>query len=493
MEGAIDMAATRSDGETARDASSRGQRAVLAVFVLALALHAFMARDIAFISDEPVFLMLAAAANQSGRLSMQGLVGSFGVVYSPACVWFYQLLLAVTPDVAALATLKIAISAGALAFAMWHLRALTRLTPWPLLLIPFSPFVAYYQRMLWDNVLLIPVSALMVAATAAFLSAPATWRLWVVVALCAIGFHVHILAVAPIAACVATIVVFRAAWIRAHAAAFGLAALAAFAAAAPYLYAIAVQQEAAARSRASAARALAGVWHGILYWSHQGFEPFMQSFYRDSAVLRGLQLATGWMAVLAVGAALAGFAVWAVRNRALLAAWPLDRQLALLATFVVLGQAALFVGLGLEPHWHYSNSGWFGSFYLIWWGFDRVKGRLWARTLLAAQTAAVGAMTAMLAVHIHNHHGDRSLLYGATLGNQMDVARQIVDRRISGVSIAVANYAAFPQGLQFLVFTRARKMGVDMSAGTGRAVVRYATPSGDDGRIEVVIDDAPRP
>jgi len=112
--------------------------------------------------------------------------------------------------------------------------------------------------------------------------------------------------------------------------------------------------------------------------------------------------------------------------------------------------------------------------------------------LLTLQAVTIGAMTALLAMHIHTHHGDRSLQYGATLGNQMDVARQIVERKISGVVIAVDNYAEYPQGLQFLVFTRARRMGVDMKSGTGRATVRYAGPSSDDGEIEVVFDDAAR-
>jgi len=102
-------------------------------------------------------------------------------------------------------------------------------------------------------------------------------------------------------------------------------------------------------------------------------------------------------------------------------------------------------------------------------------------------------MTALLAMHVHAHHGDRSLQYGPTLGNQLDVARRIVERRISGVNLEVDNYAKFPQGLQFLVSTCARKMRVDMNSGTGRATVRYVKPTPDDGEIEVVFqDDAPR-
>lgn len=488
----FDVTEFRAEGGPPRGHVERTRLAVFVVFAIALGVHACWAKDIAFISDEPVFLGLASAANQSGRLADQGLTGSFGVVYSPVAVWFYQLLLAVTHDIVVLATLKIAISSAVLAFAMWRVLALTRLSPWPLLLIAFSPFVAYYQRMLWDNVLLIPVSAALIAATASFLAAPAVSTLWLVGALCALAFHVHILAVVPIAACTATILVFRGAWLRRHLAAAAGGVFVALVAVSPYLYGIAVGQEAATRTQASLGHAGTGVWHGFLYWSHQGFEPFMQSFYRSSALLRVVQRGTGGLVAAAGGAALLAFVVWAVRNRKTLAAWPIDRQMALLATVMLLGQAALFVGLRLEPYWHYSNSGWFGSFYLIWWGFDRVKGRWWAKSLLVAQTVTLAAMTAALAVHIHQHHGDRSLQYGATLGNQIEVANQIVLRKISGVTIEVDNYAKYPQGLQLLVYTRARQTRTDMRAGTGRAVVRYAQPSGDDGKIEVVFDDAPR-
>ena len=475
-----------------RDRAARTRSIALVLFAMALCLHACDARDIAFISDEPVFLMLASAANQSGQLANQGLVGSFGVVYSPVCVWFYQLLLAVTPDMAALATLKIAIVSAALAFAMWRVCSLARLSPWPLFLIPFSPFLAFYQRMLWDNVLLIPISAGMVALTASFLATPTAWRLWTLGALCVLGFHVHIFAVVPIAACAITALVFRGSWMRGHFVVVGLGALAAIAATGRFLYAMAFLREPTTRPHSELGDSLAGVWHAFLFWSHQGFEPFMQSFYRDSVLLRGLALGTGALALAAGGAALVAFLVWALKRRAPLAEWPLDRQLALLATLIVLGGTALFAGLRLEPYWHYSNSAWFGSFYLIWSGFDRVRTRWWARALLTLQTVALGAMTALLAIHIHNHHGDRSLQYGATLGNQMDVARQIVERRVPGVVIAVDNYREYPQGLQFLVFTRARQTGVDMKSGTGRATVQYAGSSPDDGAIEVVFDDPSR-
>lgn len=476
----------------ARDPSARTRLIALALFAMALGLHACQARDIPFISDEPVFLTLASAANQSGRLANQGLVGSFGIVYSPVCVWFYQLLLAVTPDLAALATLKITIASAALAFAMWRLCALARLSPWPLFLIPFSPFLAFYQRMLWDNVLLIPISAGMVAVTASFLVTPAAWRLWMLGALCVLGFHVHILAVVPIAACAITTLVFRRAWMREHLVIVGLGALAALAAVWPFLYAIVFLREPTARPQPGLAGSLAGVWHGFLFWSHQGFAPFMKSFYSDSAVLRGLAFGTGALALVTGGAALFAFVVGAAKRDTPVADWPLDRQLALLATLIVLGGAALFAGLRLEPYWHYSNSAWFGSFYLIWWGFDRVRARWWAKTLLGLQTVTIGTMTALLAIHIHDHHGDRSLQYGATLGNQMDVAQRIVERKISGVVIAVDNYAEYPQGLEFLVYTRARRMGVDMKSGAGRATVRYAGMSPADGEIEVVFDDAVR-
>jgi hypothetical protein len=463
----------------------------LVAFSITLGLHACNAADIAFISDEPVFLGLAFAANQSGRLSDQGLVGSFGVVYSPVAVWFYQLLLAVTSDMIALATLKIAIVSTALAFAMWKTCTVTKLSPWPLFLIAASPFVALYQRMLWDNVLLIPLSAGMVAATASFLATPTVWRLWIFGGLCAFAFHVHILAVVPIAACGVAILVFHAGWFRSHVRAVALSAVAAVAVISPFLYAIALEQGPTARPRPSMTRALLGVWHGCLFWSHEGFETFLQSFYRDSALLHALQIGTGGVATVAAGAAFVAFVLGATRRRVPLAAWPLKDRLALLATLMVLAGAALFVGLRLEPYWHYANSGWFGSFYLIWWGFDRARDRWWAKALLAGQAIAVGAMTALLAMHIHTHHGDRSLQYGATLGNQMEVARQIVERKISGVVIAVDNYARYPQGLEFLVYTRARQTGTDMKSGTGRAKIRYATTSVDDGRIEVVFDDGP--
>ncbi len=466
-------------------------RWVVAAVAIVLLLQAVDSSDIPFINDEPNLLARAFDANHRGVLAEKGLLGSFGVDYAPVCVWFYQLLLAITLDMLKLATLKIVVSSAALAFALWRIAELAKLSAWPLCLVAVSPFVAFYQRLLWDNVLLIPITAGMVAASASFLSKPRASSLWLLAALSALAFHVHILAVAPISACAITVLVFRFAWIRAHLVVAAIGLFGALGVSSKFIYQILFERSQATHIHPEFAHSLAGVGHGFFLWSHEGFELYMASFYRDSATLRAFQGASGWFAVAAGVAGLAAFVFWASKRSTPLREWPLDRQLALLATFMLVGESALLLGLRLEPFWHYFNGVWFGYFYWIWWGFDRVKSARWAQLLLAAQTLVVGVMTAMLAVHVHEHHGDRTVLYGPTLGNQVAVAASIVEHSPSSLALEVDNYLMFQHAPALLLQLEAQRVGAKQRPGGAKATVRYATASPDDGRVEVVYGDAP--
>jgi hypothetical protein len=504
---AVSDVATKVGPSSADDSGSRsGARAILrfgatrdraivfTLLALLMALQLVRPGDGAFINDEPNLIGKALAANRAGHLAPHGLLGSLGVEYSPLCAWFYQLVLLVTSNALAITLIKTAIVWSCVWLALWSITRRVALTPWPLLLIPLSPFLWFYQRLLWDNVFLIPISAAMVATTLAFSSRPSAVRLAALTALAVLAFHVHVLATVPIVACALTVIVFRSAWLRAHVfTAVGIAA-AALAVSAPYLRTLVFDRVESYHPHPSIGRSLAGALFGFRVFSHDGFEDFLSAFYRDLPGAHALPAITGWLVVVAGLAALATFVACAVRGAIPVREWTLERQLAFLAAAMVIGELVLFALLRLEPFWHYFNGVWLGYFGLLWWGFDRVRPRAWARAALALAIAAVGVLTLLFAEFAHAHHGDRSETYGAALADQIEVARELVERRPENVSFEVRNFALYPHALRVLVELERERASPTPSAATspGRvdAIVKYARSDPDDGSLSVQFTDA---
>ncbi len=489
-ENASDAGARCDAGAAPRSDAARSRAIVLALLALLMALHLARPGDGAFINDEPNLIGKALAANRAGRLAPHGLLGSMGIEYSPLCVWFYQLLLLVTSNALALTLIKTAIVWTSVWLALASITRRVALSPWPLLSIPLSPFLWFYQRLLWDNVFLIPISAAMVATTLAFSCRPSAARLAALAGLAVIAFHVHVLATVPIAACALTLIAFRSAWLRSHAIAALAIAVAALAVSAPYVHTIVADRVESYHPHPSLGRALAGALFGFRVLSHDGFEDFLPAFYRDSPAANVVHALTGWPTVVGAVAALAAFLVCGARARAPLREWALERQLAFLAAAMVIGEIALLAALRLEPFWHYFNGVWIGYFGLLWWGFDRVRSRIWARAVLALEIAALGVLMLLMTSFVHAHHGDRSETYGAALADQMDVARELVRRRPENVSFDVRNFVLYPHALRVLVELESERASLAPSAARSDAVVKYASSDDDDGSLAVQFTDA---
>lgn len=119
--------------------------------------------SIPFVNDEPKLLEMAWKCNLDNTFATHSLQGTAGFVYGPPAVILYQLFLMLAPtDLVLITILKTALSILPVLLAF---RAVFRgpdAPDWrlPLLLLLCSPFFYFYSRNLWDNVFLIPLSAL---------------------------------------------------------------------------------------------------------------------------------------------------------------------------------------------------------------------------------------------------------------------------------------------------------------------------------------------
>ena len=127
--------------------------------------------DVLWINDEPALILLAMEANRAGVPASAGLPGTVGICYGPLAVWFYQLLLFCTAHPILLVTIKSTLVMLVSLAAIQRLGKELRFD-WRLFgaLFLLNPFLWHANRILWDNVLLLPLVCWLFALL------PAYWR-----------------------------------------------------------------------------------------------------------------------------------------------------------------------------------------------------------------------------------------------------------------------------------------------------------------------------
>jgi hypothetical protein len=145
--------------------------------VLALGLIVLWPADVSWLMDEPRLIGAAWHANHDGRIAVGGLYGNFGIRYGPLPTQIYQLLLLVTHDPITLVVLRSLLCAGATAVGLLWLARTLDLPRWFVAGLLVSPYVAAYQRVLWDASFTMPISALALAAFVDFLHTHRRWSL----------------------------------------------------------------------------------------------------------------------------------------------------------------------------------------------------------------------------------------------------------------------------------------------------------------------------
>jgi hypothetical protein len=134
---------------------------------------------------------------------------------------------------------------------------------------------------------------------------------------------------------------------------------------------------------------------------------------------------------------------------------------------------------------HYFNATWIVFAFLAWLAVDAVRVPQVRAVAAAALAASTLTVALYLLVRIH-HSGPARLPYGATLANQLEVAREL-NRYGPGttVRVEVINVLRFPIALAVL---RALSPVPDVHLPGARLQLLYATDSPVDGRIRLVKD-----
>jgi hypothetical protein len=465
-------------------------RTASAFWLAASALIAFQAlwpADAPWINDEPGLIYKAMRANQAGTLETVGLMGSVGLPYGPHVTWVYQGALLFTHDLVAIVVAKSLLTAVILLWGLLEVGRAVNLRRQIALVALLSPFLFFYGRVLWDNVFLLPASALLFAAAARCFRSPSLpwWSLGVFSAY--LLFHIHLMSMFVLVPALAIVPLACWPWLRAN---WGkaLAPVAVAAAASyPYVSILLAREYSGGVVKPELWQRLLASLSGIELYSFGGFFEYFAPEYAGAlpagaALLKALTM----LCLPLYGAGLvicASALARAIRRRSF---GPRDWMDAL--SLGCVGTAAVFaVAVGLDrQHPHHLNSIGLPVFYFFWRAADRYWSRRWMRAVTGAYATAMGLLLLLFVLHIHHNGGNRARHYGPTLGNQIEIAREVAR---SGAprpfEFRAGDYGRYEHRLTVLLLLMDALP--ELTAGPPSLAIEYVDPRSGDGRLRVAV------
>ena len=453
--------------------------------------------DIQWVGDEPMLIAGALRANRQHVVAIHGLTGTAGATYGPFPTWLYQAYLLVSSNLVLLVAVRAFLMTAVIALALLWLSRTLDLWPWFLPPLLCSPYLWFYARAIWDNTLNIPLSALAFASAVSFLARGRAWTLLLSLACCMAMMLTHLMAMAFVIP-VTAFLLFRARnelrrlfWRLALLAAAGAAV------AFPYLGAL--------RRSASSEGAAVG---GLADWLFPFLGGRVLSAQRIEDIFGATWMAhdtSFWAKLVTVATAVSLLAiplVWAGMGVAAATAWREFRSpaeagtsrprtdAALLALLIVAGQVLLDGLTAKSGFTHYFNATWIAFAFLAWLAVDALPARLLGAVVAGVLAASTLTVVLYLLVRIH-HTGPARIPYGATLANQIQVAREL-NRRAPGTTVQtqVINVARFPIALGVL---RNLYPATEPPLPAEPLRLLYRTDDPVDGRIQLLPGSAPQP
>lgn len=422
------------------------------VMVVLLLLSVWWPTDTKWVWDEPKLIHNAYQANQQGVLAPHGLIGSRGVHYSPVATWIYQVLLLAAPNLTMLALLKTLLSISSLVLFLWLLSRELRWSPWPILLVLVSPYLYLYNRQLWDNVFLIPLSACLWWLLASFARRPGYGKLLSGLTVAVVMVYIHVVSLPLVAGWSVGMVLAGWSWWKAHivhsllSTACGVGLMVA--------YLLHLQSGASEDTLfLSSSRLIAG-WHSLAAWQFFSLENlnmvFLGAMYTPSFVLpswvlnllRVIGLLSLPLVLVGMGQAIRQLCQ--VRTSRV-SKWGMEVHLSLAALAAILAFAGLFTVTQQMVMHHYFNGIWVAHFWFLWLGIHV----LWSwhrscRGIILLHGVALAIATGAIACHIHQRAGTRDAAFGPTLTTQLGVVTKLAPYRLANIQTEVRNYQQVP-------------------------------------------------
>ncbi|HET9158550.1 MAG TPA: hypothetical protein VFN91_17875 [Myxococcaceae bacterium] len=467
----------------------RTHRVLVACVAVLCVLPAVHPGDIQWVGDEPMLIAGAMRANGHHAVATHGLTGTAGATYGPFPIWLYQAYLWVSSNLVVLVALRALVMTVVLAVSLLWISRTLGLWPWFIPALLCSPYLWFYARALWDNTFNLPLCALAFASGVSFLARARSWTLLLALGCCVAMLLTHLMALALVVPLTLYLLVRARARLRQLWWQLTLLAGAGLALSFPYLSVLrrSVSEE-------SGTPPVSGGWTfpflgGRILSAQRIADIFGAEWLaHDTGAWGRLAGVAGTVSLIAFALVWAGVGVAVVTARDGLRS-PTDdtRRLrgeaALLALLILLGQVLLDGLTSKAGFTHYFNATWIVFAFLAWLAVDALHVPP-LRTIVAA-ALAVSTLTVALYLLVRIHHGGPARMpYGATLANQLQVAREL-NRYGPGTTlrVEVINVLRFPIALAVL---RALSPAPQPPLDVGSLRLEYVTDDPVDGRIRLV-------
>jgi len=438
--------------------------------------------DAPWVNDEPSFIGMALDANARHALATHGLPGTQGVRMGPGAIWIYQAMLLITHDPVRLVLLRAALVSAATAGSLLWLARSLGLWGWFVPAVLISPYVWFYNRLLWDNSFFIPLGTTAMAAYAAFLARPRRWPLVVCLACLLFMPLIHLMAAAMVVPLIAHLVVTQARQLWRWKYAVAGVVVAGCVAALPY----AINLRPANPVKIPAPVGVNGWWFPLLggrVLSAAHLAYFVGPDYFGEAP---------WLVGCATIVSLAGYVlVWA--GIVLAAAWSLAvfrgaaagprEHVAVVCLLVLLCQVLLDGAFRVFGHPHYYNATWIAYVTFAWFAADRIAGVKLARWAVAGYGAALAYAVLFLLTRIHATGGTRDTHYGIAIGEQLSITEEI-NRYPQNTTVGsdVPQVVLYPQAMEVL-----RKLAPAVVSKPARHLfIHYRSSDTKDAHLELL-------
>jgi hypothetical protein len=364
-----------------------------------------------------------------------GLKGTHGVRYGPGAVWLDQLMLAVTSDPIKMTAGRSVIFALVTGLALLWLTRVLEVTPWLAVVTMLSPWMFYYTRQLWDNSLLLPLIAMVLAAYGDFLKRPRAWSLCLVYVCMGLACLIHLECLPFVLPLTAHLLIFQMTWVKRFFWPLLSTVAVMFLISMPWLHYFLTFHGTAVPQYASR-------WAGWVFpfLGAQHITGWNVGYFLDFNVRHIQPAVVRYAFLVARVVSLVGFlACWV----GMLIALPAARaaiskrgKASAIEHLCLLGWGVFVFHIffnGIEhisEHPHYYDGVWIIYVMFAWLALDAAPQWLGRRSLLGqlilpAYAGSLLVVTVIVAYEIIRNGGSRSDHFSAVLSNQLEVAREI--------------------------------------------------------------------
>ena len=464
-------------------------RTVLILVITLILMRLLWIGDAAFILDEPFYVYSGLLSSKSGQFMTLGLPGKFGVKYGPLTAWFFHVLILLSKNLMVITFLKTLIVSVLLGISvLWLVRLSDDFSPYYAIPVFLSPYLWHYSRMLWD---LTPcLVAMGFVAYLWFLKQNRPWQLFIAMLFSVLATLTHLMSLTIVVAIIAHVIIFRLKWILKYRWYIVLQLFIVLPIALPYyIYVLTTPKNDVPWG---GFESVLFPFLGTRFFTTFNFSYFLGEGWQGYPCLPTFcnQLITflSTLTWFPYPISWFGFGLGCVtvyrgfRGRG-------EKDFKFHASFVALSIVILHVitcvRADINTHPHYYDGTWAGMLFFFWLGLSYFWNKKWFSRTYIAYTIILFIFLLQIIGKIHFNHGSRSLRYGPTLKNQIQIAKQILGYdATTKIVINAFHPKKFPHAIAIITEFLPPHEG-DKKSITGYLLVDYENSDDSNGALVV--------